>query len=86
MSVSSVSAHSCDRKIYFEALLIYFRLLLRNISERHVLGRAVAQAVSRWRSLVSPPQRPGFASRYLVEFVMDKAGLGQFSSEYFDFP
>jgi hypothetical protein len=33
-----------------------------------------------------PPRRPGFASGQHVGFVVDKAALGQVSSEYFDFP
>jgi hypothetical protein len=47
-----------------------------------ILGRAVAQAVSRWLPT---------AARVRVQaeragFVVDKAALGQVSSKYFGFP
>jgi hypothetical protein len=42
-------------------------------------GRAVAQAVSRWR----PGFEPGSGH---VGFVVDKVALGQVFSEYFGFP
>jgi hypothetical protein len=35
---------------------------------------------------VFPPQRDGFASGQHVEFVVDKAVVGQVFSEYFGFP
>jgi hypothetical protein len=42
-------------------------------------GRAIAQAVSRWR--------PGFESGSgLMGFLVDKVALGQVFSEYFGFP
>jgi hypothetical protein len=48
------------------------------------LGRAVAQAVSRPGF---PPRRLGFKPRSGHKgFVVDKAALGQVSSEYFGFP
>jgi hypothetical protein len=42
------------------------------------VGRAIAQAVSRW-----PRVEPGSGQ---VGFVMDKVALGQVFSEYFGFP
>jgi hypothetical protein len=33
-----------------------------------------------------PPQRPAFASRQHVGFVVDEAALGQVFSKYFGFP
>jgi hypothetical protein len=47
------------------------------------LGRAVAQAVSRW--LPTAVARVRFRPEH-KRFVMDKATLGQVFSEYFDFP
>jgi hypothetical protein len=44
----------------------------------YMLGRAIAQAVSRW-----PGFEPGSGQ---VGFVVDKVALGQNSSEYFSFP
>jgi hypothetical protein len=44
----------------------------------NTVGRAVAQAVSRWL--------PTAATRQRVGFVVDKAALGQVFSEYFGFP
>jgi hypothetical protein len=46
--------------------------------ERLQLGRAVAQAVSRWL--------PTAAARAPWGFVVDKAALRQVFSEYFGFP
>jgi hypothetical protein len=49
---------------------------------------ATQTAVSQLKRLVTgfPPRRPGFASGQHVEFVVDKAALGQVFSEYFGFP
>jgi hypothetical protein len=47
-----------------------------------LLGCAVAKAVSRW----FPTAAARFASGQHVAFVVNKAALGQVSSEYFDFP
>jgi hypothetical protein len=46
------------------------------------IGRAIAQAVSRW--LPTPAARVQ-ARVWQVGFVVDKVALGQVFSEYFDF-
>jgi hypothetical protein len=48
-----------------------------------VVGRVVAQAVSRWFSTAAARVRTGLS---LVGFVVDEATLGQVFSEYFGFP
>jgi hypothetical protein len=47
------------------------------------LGRAIAQAVSRW--LPTAAARVRVRAEH-VGFVVDKVALGQVSSEYFGFP
>jgi hypothetical protein len=49
----------------------------------NVLGRAIAQAVSRWLPTATARFKPGFGQ---VGFVVDKVLLGQVFSEYFGFP
>jgi hypothetical protein len=56
-----------------------FGCLENMVMTNDLLGRATAQAVSRWL-----PAR--FASGQYVGFVVDKAALGQVLSEYFGFP
>jgi hypothetical protein len=69
-------------------LLLLLLLLLRENKQRLgvrvcSLGRAVAQAVSRW--LPTAAARVRFRPEH-VRFVVDKAALGQVISEYFGFP
>jgi hypothetical protein len=47
------------------------------------LGRAIAEAVSRWLSTAAARVR---ARVWQVRFVVDKVALGQVFSEYFGFP
>jgi hypothetical protein len=47
------------------------------------LGRAIAQAVSRWLSTATARVR---APVWQVGFVVNKVALGQAFSEYFGFP
>jgi hypothetical protein len=49
----------------------------------HELGRAIAQAVSRWLPTAAARVR---ARVWQVGFVVDKVALGQVFSEYFGFP
>jgi hypothetical protein len=49
----------------------------------HLLGRALAQAVSRWLPTVAARVR---ARSNHVGFVVEKVALGQVFSEYFGFP
>jgi hypothetical protein len=50
---------------------------------RYYLGRAIAEAVSRWFPTVA--DRAG-ARVWQVGFVVDKVASGQVFSEYFGFP
>jgi hypothetical protein len=54
-------------------------MLLYDIS----LGRAIAEAVSRWLPTAAARVR---ARAWQVGFVVDKVASGQASSEYFGFP
>jgi hypothetical protein len=47
------------------------------------LGRAIAQAVSRWLPTAAARVQPGPGQ---VGFVVDEVSLGQVFSEYFGFP
>jgi hypothetical protein len=50
--------------------------------------KGVQKTVPYLKQLVAgfQPLRPGFASDQNVEFVVDKAALGQIVAEYFGFP
>jgi hypothetical protein len=48
------------------------------------MGRAIAQAVSRW--LPTAAVRGSSPGLVIWDLVVDKVALGQVSSEYFDFP
>jgi hypothetical protein len=65
-----------SRLVIYYAILFYTLLIL-------VLGRAVAQAVSRW--LPTAAVRVRVQAEH-VGFVVDKAAVGQVFSDYFDFP
>jgi hypothetical protein len=49
----------------------------------NTLGRAIAQAASRWLPTAAAEFEPGSGQ---VGFVVDKVALGQVFSEYFGFP
>jgi hypothetical protein len=56
---------------------------------KHLQGRVIAEAVSRWGRCVSgfPPRRPGFEPRSsYTAFVVDKVALGHVFSGYLGFP
>jgi hypothetical protein len=46
----------------------------------------VVLQIGKWDIAGFSPRLPGFASGQHVEFVVDKAALGQDFSEYFGFP
>jgi hypothetical protein len=53
-----------------------------DVSKVISMGRAIAQAVSRWLPTAAARFKPGSG---LVGFVLDKVALGQVFSQYFDF-
>jgi hypothetical protein len=54
-----------------------------NIASSWVVGRALAQSVSRWLPTAAVPVQ---AQVKALGFVVDRVALGQVFSEYFGFP
>jgi hypothetical protein len=75
--------HNCLTLGNSESKVGRFRILFLLTLLYLALGRAVAQAVSRWLPTAAARVR-GPAEH--VGFVVDKAAMGQVFSEYFGFP
>jgi hypothetical protein len=64
--------------------LLYNMFRPFRLSLRKLIGRAIAQAVSRW--LPTDVVRGSHPGLVMWDFVVDKVALGQVFSEYFGFP
>jgi hypothetical protein len=66
----------------FSEPMHYLQASIRHVEEERHLSRAVAQAVSLWRTTGRPGLEPGSGH---MEFVVDKVELSEVFSEYFCF-
>jgi hypothetical protein len=77
-----IAEHS-DAKTEIDLVLTSLVKISQLAQKSHRLGRATAQAVSRWLPTPAAGFKPGSGQ---VGFVVDKVALGQVFSEYFGFP